>query len=259
MQATYLGYIASTGMESMNYWITDEVLHPFDTEEKSIESIYRLPRCWVAYKPYGDAPDVAPCPNLDDNVVFGSLSCSSKMTEATIQTWSDILKKLPGSRLLLMDGSLLCEKIQQCVIERFAKFQITHQRLLLRSSTPMKEYLATYNEIDIVLDTFPRTGGTTTVEALWMGVPVITLAGKRYAERISTSKLKALGLEQLIANNQDEYVKKAVSLARNSAYRVALRQQLRSQMTKSPLCDADSLARAIESAYRSMWENYCSE
>ena len=258
VQATYLGYIASTGLESMNYWITDEVLHPFDTEEKCIESIFRLPRCWVAYKPYGSAPDIAPCPNLDDNVVFGSLNCSSKMTEATVETWCNILKELPGSRLLLMDGSLSSEKIQKCVIEKFANFQITSQRLLLRSNAPMYEYLATYNEVDIVLDTFPRTGGTTTAEALWMGVPVITLAGKRYAERISTSKLKALELDQLIAKNRNEYVKKAVSLARDPAYRSEIRQQLRPRMARSPLCDGDSLARAIESAYRSMWDNYCS-
>jgi predicted O-linked N-acetylglucosamine transferase (SPINDLY family) len=259
VQITYLGYIASTGLEAMDYWITDNVLHPDPTEEKCIETLYRLPRCWVSYKPSDQAPEVAACPNPDDHVLFGFLSCSSKMTESTIETWSNILNALPDSRLLLMDGSLAGDKIRKQVTDRFANYQIPPERLLLRPNASMREYLSTYNEIDIVLDTFPRTGGTTTAEALWMGVPVVTLAGKRYAERISASKLTAVGLEQLIADNREDYVRIAVALARNSAFRIELRAQLRRRMAQSPLCDTESLAREIELAYRAMWEKYCSE
>lgn len=259
VQITYLGYIASTGLEAMDYWITDNVLHPDPTEEKCIETLYRLPRCWVSYKPSDQAPEVAACPNPDDHVLFGSLSCSSKMTESAIETWSNLLKALPDSRLLLMDGSLAGDKIRKQVADRFANYQISPERLLLRPSASMSEYLSTYNEIDIVLDTFPRTGGTTTAEALWMGVPVVTLAGKSYAERISASELTAVGLEQFIADNREDYERIAVALARNSALRIELRAQLRQRMAQSPLCDAENLAREIESAYRSMWEKYCSE
>lgn len=257
VQVAYLGYIASTGLEAMSYWITDNILHPDPTEEKCVETIYRLPRCWVSYKPSDQAPEIAACPNPDEHVIFGSLSCSSKMTESAIETWSNILNALPDSRLLLMNVSLASDKIQKQVTDRFADYQIPPERLLLRPNAPMNEYLSTYNEIDIVLDTFPRTGGTTTAEALWMGVPVVTLAGKRYAERISASKLTAVGLEQLIADNREDYVRIAVALARNSALRTELREQLRQQMAQSQLCDGESLAREIESAYRSMWEKHC--
>ncbi len=259
VQITYLGYIAGTGLEAMNYWITDNVLHPDPIEEKCVETLYRLPRCWVSYQPSDQAPEVAACPNPGDHVLFGSLGCSSKMTESVIETWSNILKALPDSRLLLMNGSLTRDKIQKQVTGRFAAYQIPPERLLLRPNAPMNEYLSTYNEIDVVLDTFPRTGGTTTAEALWMGVPVVTLAGKRYAERISASELTAVGLERFIADNRGDYVRIAVALARDSALRIELREQLRPQMARSPLCDGESLAREIESAYRSIWKKYCSE
>ena len=259
VQVTYLGYIAGTGLEAMDYWITDNVLHPDPTEEKCVETLYRLPRCWVSYQPSDQAPEVAACPNPDDRVVFGSLGCSSKMTESAIETWSDILNALPDSRLLLMNGSLTSDKIQKQVTDRFADYQIPPERLLLHPNAPMREYLSTYNEIDIVLDTFPRTGGTTTAEALWMGVPVVTLAGERYAERISASELTAVGLERFIADNREDYVRIAVALARNPALRIELREQLRQQMAQSALCDAENLAREIESAYRSIWKKYCSE
>ena len=258
VQATYLGFFASTGLEAMDYWITDAVLHPPDTTEPSVERIVRLPRCWVCYQPPAEAPPVSPCPNTDERVVFGSFSNLSKLTPAVIRTWAELLRRLPGSRLLLMDKPLVEARTRRRLAERFVHEGISAEQLMLRAGVPFMHYLATYAEVDIVLDPFPRTGGTVTAEALWMGVPVVTLAGRYYVERISASKLTALGLEDLITRSQEEYLDRAVSLARDPGRREVLRTGLRERMRQSPLCDGKELAEAMEVAYRTMWEQYVS-
>ncbi len=259
VQVTYLGFFAPTGLATMDYWITDEVLHPLNTLEQSTEIIYRLPRCWVCYQPPELAPDVSPRNTSDKPIVFGSFSNLSKLTTEVIKTWSQILHKLPESFLLVMARPLGETKIQSLLAEKFASHGITQNRLILRKGVPYKEYYATYAEVDIVLDTFPRTGGTTTAQALWMGVPVITLAGKRYVERISASKLAAIGLEDLITYSQEEYIEKALSLAHDSSRRADLRENLRRRMAQSPLCNGEDLARTMETAYLSMWERFVSK
>jgi predicted O-linked N-acetylglucosamine transferase (SPINDLY family) len=256
IQATYLGFFASTGLAAMDYWITDAVLHPQDTAELASEKILRLPRCWVCYRPHELAPDVAPCPHADERVTLGSFSNVSKLTPEVIETWSRILRELPESRLLLMDRAMKDPMVRTRLLDRFAACGVTQERLWLRDGAPRAQYFATYAEVDIVLDAFPRTGGTTTAEALWMGVPVVTLAGQRYVERISASKLMALGLDELIARDREEYVAIALSLARDPARRAALRASLRDTMARSALCDGAGLARAMEAAYLSMVERH---
>ncbi len=258
VQATYLGGLAASGLEAMDYWITDEVLHPPETQEQTLESIYRLPRCSFCYQPSAEAPGVSPCPNIDDQVVFGSFHHLSKLGPGLITTWSRLLHQLPNSRLFLMDKSLGDSKTRQRLIEQFRQKDIPVNRLSINTGLPYHEYLTAYSQIDIVLDAFPRTGGTTTAEALWMGVPVVTLAGQGYAGRISASKLAALGLEDLVAHSREDYIDKAVSLARDPDRRVALRTKLREKMTESPLCDSRGLAHAMENAYLRMWERFSS-
>jgi len=158
-----------------------------------------------------------------------------------------------------MANSLRDPKIRSLLVDRFASHGITQERLLLRNGAPRDQYYATYAEVDIVLDPFPRTGGTTTAEALWMGVPVVTLAGQRYVERISASKLTAVGLEDLIADCEEHYIEKALSLAHDPIRRAELRTGLRNGMAKSSLCNGEDLARAMESAYKIMWARYLSE
>lgn len=259
VQATYLGFFAATGLAAMDYWITDEVIHPADTQELSVEEIYRLPRCWVCYQPPESAPDVAPCPSADSNVVFGCFSQLSKVTTEVIETWSRLLNLLPESRLLVMANALADTKVCERFLKAFMEHEVSPERLILRKGEPYSQYFATYAEVDIVLDPFPRTGGTTTAEALWMGVPVVTLAGQRYVERISASKLTALGLTDLIATSREEYLEIALSLAHDPARRRGLRENLRARMAHSPLCDGPGLARAMESAYMTMWERYLAE
>jgi predicted O-linked N-acetylglucosamine transferase (SPINDLY family) len=254
VQATYLGFFAGTGLEAIDYWITDEVLHPLDTSETTVEKIYRLPRCAFCYLPPAGAPPVAPCPNDGERVVFGSCNHISKLAPPVIETWSHILRDLPGARLLIMYKPGGDPDTQELILRRFASHGISPDQLLVRANAPIAQYLATYAEVDIVLDAFPRTGGTTTAQALWMGVPVVTLAGERYAGRISASKLVAVGLADLITTGQQEYSRKAIALARDPGRREALRNTLRESMARSSLCDGPGLARALESAYRRMWE-----
>lgn len=254
VQVTYLGYFAGTGLSEMDYWITDNVIHPANTKETSEETIYRLPRCWVCYQPPEEAPDVSVSPTCDNQVVFGSFNKLSKLTPDVIETWSILLHKLPGSRLLVMDRAFRENVTQQLYVERFSRYRIAKNRLLFRSGGSYENYLSTYAEVDIILDTFPRTGGTTTAEALWMGVPVVTLAGEYYVERISASKLTAIGLEHLVTYNKEDYVSRAVELASAPEQRAMLRNSLRKTMAESALCDSPGLANAIEAAYLNMWQ-----
>jgi predicted O-linked N-acetylglucosamine transferase (SPINDLY family) len=255
IQAMYLGYCASSGLDVMDYWITDDVLHPPDTPERTSERIHRLPRCSFCFRPPEEAPPVAARPDPGERVTFGSFSHLSKLQPDVIATWSRILTCLPHSRLLLMDKHLADVELKRQLLQRFADHDIPPERLILHNRLPYEQYLATYAEVDLVLDPFPRTGGTTTAEALWMGVPVITLAGQRYVERISMSKLTALGLPALITHTRDEYVDTAVALAQDAAARQHLRSGLRERMAASPLCDGVTLARAMESAFRGMWQH----
>jgi len=252
VQASYLGFFAATGLETIDYWITDEVLHPPDTKEQTVEQIYRLPRCSFCYLPPEEMPAISSVPGNDSQVTFGSFHELSKLTPAVFETWGEILNTLPDSRLLLMEKSLADSQTRQQILERFSQLGISAERLLLKEGAQFAEYLTVYSQIDIVLDSFPRTGGTTTAEALWMGVPVITLAGQRYVERISASKLTTLGLEDLIADSREDYINKALSLARNPTLRSELRATLRKKMTESPLCNGKDLANAMETAYETM-------
>jgi predicted O-linked N-acetylglucosamine transferase (SPINDLY family) len=252
VQVTYLGGFAATGLRTMDYWLTDWVLHPPDTQELATEKIMRLPRSWVSYQPPEIAPEVAGCPNENGRIVFGSFSNLSKLVPEVLQVWSRILDDLPGSRLLVMDRPLRDAGVREMVLSRLEESGIDRERLILQAGLPYQEYLGVYSQVDIVLDPFPRTGGTTSAEAIWMGVPLITLEGDRYVGRISSSQLVATGLQEFIARSIEEYVEKAVELARNPQRRAFLRRTMREQMRASEFCNGSSLARAVEQAYLCM-------
>ncbi len=253
VQATYLGYFATTGLAAMDYWISDETLHPPDTVELATETIFRLPRCCLVYSPPRDAPPVS-LPEKGDDITFGSFNHFTKITPECIALWSEVLRAVPGSRMLLKNRQLADTTIRAALKACFASHGIEGERLILLSHVAdHREHMALYNRMDISLDTVPRTGGSTTADALWMGVPVITLAGGRFVQRLSASMLDAVGLGELIAHSGDDYVDRAVGLARDPERRMALRVSLRDRMAASPLCDARGLARALEDAYRVMW------
>ena len=164
---------------------------------------------------------------------------------------------MPQARLLIKTKQLADTKAIVSIQKQFAAHGISAERLILLPHEPsQQEHLATYGSVDIALDTIPRTGGSTTAEALWMGVPIISLAGERFIERLSASMLHAVGLDELIADSQEDYVAKAAALAKDPQQRTQLRASLRERMSTSPLCDAKGLVYSLESAYRDMWLKY---
>ena len=255
IQITYLGYCNTTGLKSMDYWITDSVLHPEDTFELAVEDIVRLQRCWTCYQPPVDAPEIKTDMLANKIITFGSFNNVSKLSKNVIECWSQLLKEVANSRLILKARQLADPFIQEKISAQFAQNGINSEQLILLPSTP--SYMSDYNRIDIALDTFPRTGGVTTADALWMGVPVITLSGQRYIERQGASILNAIGLDELITSTPEEYITRAVTLAKNHTQRAELKSSMRQLMTNSPLCDGQDLAEALETTYRKMWHTWC--
>jgi predicted O-linked N-acetylglucosamine transferase (SPINDLY family) len=192
-------------------------------------------------------------------VTFGSFNNPAKMTDAVVALWARVLHGVPGSRLLLKYlNRFASPELAEITLRRFAVHGIGPDRLVLRGGRlPRLAQLAQLNQIDIALDPFPFNGCTTTFEALWMGVPVVTLEGRRWLGRMSGSFLGHAGLEELIARDADDYVALAGRLAGDVARRGVLRGDLRRRLLASPLCDAEGHARSLVAAYRGLWREWC--
>ena len=258
IQASYLGYFATTGIPTIDYWITDHHLHPVDTEEKTSETIWRLPRCYVAYQPSPEALEVNPLPALSSEyITFGCLNNFSKLNPFLLSLWAKILQALPQSRLILKSHyHNLDDPEEKQSVELFLQEQgfNLEQVELIDSPTLAEDYFALYHRIDIHLDTFPYNGCTTTCDALWMGVPVLTLAGDRKIQRMGNSLLQAIGLGDWIAHSPEEYVNKAIAFAQDLEAIAQLRTSLRERFQKSQLGDIEGLTLALENAYQQMWK-----
>ncbi len=255
IQVTYLGYFSTTGLSAMDYWLSDRILTPEDTLERSSERIWRLPRCCLAYRPPSSAPEVRP--RADGEIVLGCFNNIAKAGEQSFELWAEVLGRLPRARLVLKSTVLADPAYRQQVLDRFEGLGVAPDRIETRPMTEtIAEHLAMYGDVDIALDTVPRTGGTTTAEALWMGVPVVTLAGRRFIERLSATMLLAVGLDELVTDDRQAYVDRVVALAADRQRLGRLRLDLRRRMRDSPLCDGRGLAQAIEQAYRAMWHHF---
>jgi len=257
IQASYLGYFATTGIPTIDYWITDHHLHPVETEEKTSETIWRLPRCYVAYQPSPETPDVNPLPALNSEyITFGCLNNFSKLNPFLLSLWAKILQALPQSHLILkthyhnLDDSEEKEGVELFLQEQGFNLE---QVELIDSPTSAEDYFALYHRIDIHLDTFPYNGCTTTCDALWMGVPVLTLAGDRKIQRMGNSLLQGIGLGDWIANTPEQYVNKAITFARDLEAIALLRTSLRQRFQQSQLGDIKGLTLALENTYQQMW------
>lgn len=260
VQVTYLGYPNTTGLEVVDFRITDTWADPpGTTEHLHTEELVRLPGGFLSYRP----PDGAPEPVLEPSrnrgeVTFGSFNKALKVSPETLDTWAQILERVPGSRLLLKSDTFSHESGRAAFTKRLEALGIDADRVeLLPARLTLEEHLTLYERIDIGLDPFPYNGTTTTCEAMWMGVPVVTLAGEVHAGRVGVSLLTAVGLEDLIAATVDDYVEIAAGLAADRARIGALRHELRDRMRRSPLCDATSTATELEHAYRALWRRWC--
>lgn len=260
VQAHYLGYFASTGLTEMDYWIGDEILTPAALDKHFCEQVWRLPRVWVSYEGISDAPVPDWQPADDGNIWVGSFNNLAKLTPTTLALWAKVLHALPEGRLLLKTKELADAGNRRRILDVMAGHGISAERIELkdRSATPdWSAHMAYYNRLDIALDPAGGlAGGTTTCDALWMGVPVITLEGDRMASRMTASMLGAIGHPEWIAGTESEYVDKTVVLARDVRQREILRPAQREQMAHSPLCDAKDLAASLEKAYIDMYEHW---
>jgi protein O-GlcNAc transferase len=253
VQMTYLGYPNTTGLVTMDYRLTDAIADPPGSEAWYTEKLLRLPDCFLCYAPPANSPLLVRTA-LQQSITFGSLNRMAKLTDAMIVLWAQILAATPHSRLMLKDAIFLDRQICNVLRSRLEKFGIDPRCVTLECPRMQHaDHLALYNSIDIALDTFPYNGTTTTCEALWMGVPVITLAGEVHASRVSLSILTAIGHAELAAHSPEEYVQLAVNLAGDPTRRARLHENLRGDMARSPLIDGKTFARSVEAAYRQMW------
>ncbi len=259
VQVTWLGYPNTTGLSTIDYRITDAVADPPGASDRYCsETLYRLPECFSVYQPPDPCPTCGPLPARDQGfVTFGSFNNMAKVTRPTIELWSRLLKTVPGSRLVLKFHGLGVPSLQRTVCRAFAEFGIDAGRLeLLGKDESQAQHLLRYHLIDIALDPFPYSGTTTTCDALWMGVPVITLAGQVHATRVGVSQLSSLGHADLIAGSEDQYVEIARKLATDLDRLDAIRNGLRRRMAESPLMDYARFTHNLENAYREMWKKW---
>ena len=260
VQVSWIGYPNTTGINAIDYRITDSIADPeILTDKYHTEELVRLPKGFLCFKPNENSPNVSPSPyEKNKYITFGSLSDSAKVSQEVIKTWSVILKSVPNSCLFLKSRALAENETRLWYLDMFEKFEISRNRIkfsgLVQSFT---EHLDAYKNIDISLDTFPYSGTATTSEALWMGVPIITLAGDRFAGRTGASILTQIGLKDLITKDKDSYIKTAVTLAGNLSHLNYLRNNLRSQISKSQFFNNKEFAHQVETAYRDMWEKWC--
>lgn len=256
VQVTFLGYPATTGLAAIDYRITDPVVDPPGSERYYREKLFRLPTGLWCYRPVGDTPDIGGLPAAASGLVtFGSMNSVIKLNARVIDTWSKILVAVPESRLLIATVPKGEPRIR--IAEQFAASGIAETRLEFVERRAPKEFTELFARIDIALDPFPCGGGTSTCESLWMGVPVITLAGDEFRARAGLSILSCAGLGRLIAYNLDEYVDQSIALAADIAALSNLRRNLRRNLLESRFCDVGGYVAALELAYRTMWREWC--
>ncbi len=261
VQIKWVGMQAhSSGLAEMDWFLTDGWETPDGFERLYSERLLRLPDGYVCYSPPAHAPDVAPLPALANGfITFGCFNNLAKITPRVIETWATILRRLPDARLVLKTHQLSDGPTAERFRSAFAALGIAADRLEMRGSSGHRAFMGEYGDIDIVLDPFPYSGGLTTCEALWMGVPTIALPGEIFASRHSTSHMSNAGLADWVAGSLDAYVEMAVARAGNLQALAALRAGLRERVRRSPLCDAPRFGKNLGTALRHAWQTWCEE
>ena len=256
VQIGYLGYPTVTGVSAIDFRITDSVIDPGDMPPFASEASLRLPRTMFCYTPDAAAPPLAPPPALAQRfITFGSFNNIAKVTDHTLELWAAVMREVPGSRLLLK-ASTMAQASNRSDIERFmAARGIEAERLTLIARTPSTDsHLAVYQQVDIALDTYPYNGATTTCEALWMGVPVVSLRGRTHPSRMGASILGAIGREDCVANDDAGYVALAAALAADVASLAAWRAAARDHLCAGPLLDRQGFTRDFEALIEHAWQ-----
>ena len=260
VQITWLGYPGSTGLDAMDYRCSDPLADPPDEANRfSSEQVLHLPRTNWCFDPLSGSPDVSSLPALTaPGLTYGSFNNFGKISATTLDMWAEILRRTPGSRLVLKNVAMRSPAAVKLIKQQLSSRGVNTSRLeLLGKDESLLEHLTQYNRIDVSLDTFPYHGTTTTCEALWMGVPSIVLAGPGHASRPGVSLLANVGLGDLVAQTPEEYVANAVRLAEDLPRLTEIRAGLRQRMQTSPLMDGPAFARDMEAGYREVWRQWC--
>jgi predicted O-linked N-acetylglucosamine transferase (SPINDLY family) len=260
VQVSWIGYPATTGLDTIDWRLTDAIADPPGLTEKfHTEKLWRLPGPFLCFSPQADAPAVSEPPYKRNGFVsFGCFNNGSKIRDPVLAVWARVIKGLSGSRIVVKNRTLSDAVFRKELRDRFRAAGGDPAALVLHGFEPTPTaHLALYAEVDIALDTFPYNGTTTTCEALWMGVPVVTLAGDSHVSRVGVSLLTNAGLGDLVAHTEDEYVSILMTLAGDHERREKLRRSLRDQMLNSPIGDAPLFTRHLEGAYRAMWRQWC--
>ena len=257
VQASWLGYFATTGLAEMDYFLGDPHMAPKNEHHHFSEQVWNLPETWLCLTPPSQTIPVSPLPALKNRyITFGNFGNLSKMGEEVVKRWALILRCVPNSKLFLKARQLADAAVVRETQRRFANHDVAVDRLILEAPSARAEYLAAYNRVDMVLDTFPYPGGTTSSEALWMGVPVLTLKGDRFLSRLGESIARNAGQANWIAEDLDDYVNKAVAFASDLPRLADMRATLRQRVLETPLFDVERFARNFGEAVQSIFSRH---
>ncbi len=259
VQINMIGFPSTTGLSAMDYRITDDLCDPPGvTDAFNTEKLLRMPRIFWCYQPPHKAPDIGPLPAEQNGfVTFSSVNNFTKVTPDVQRMWAELLKAVPNSRLILQTSAMASQHTQKVVTKIFSDAGVSPDRLDFRPWSNLETYFQLLDRSDMTLDPYPFNGGTTTCHSLWMGAPVITLAGDRHASRMGLSMMTAIGLPEFVAHTPEEYVQIAVRFANDLPRLREIRAGMRDRLKASPLLDGAGYTRNLEAAYRQVWCKWC--
>jgi len=257
IQVTYLGYAGTTGLEQIDYRFTDVLAEPANSQDFHTEELFFLPEGFLCYKPPVLSPPLTSPPVMRKGyITFSSFNNNGKVNLDIMALWAEVLKANEGSRLLMKFQRASEQEIKDHYYRQFERLGISRERLEIHGWKTFIEHMQLYSEVDIALDIYPYNGTTTTCEALWMGIPVISLVGQRHVSRVGLSLLSRVGMEFFACSRPDEYVAKATALAKKPEALAKIRASMRARMVET-LCNCEKFASYVEQAYRKMWHKWC--
>jgi predicted O-linked N-acetylglucosamine transferase (SPINDLY family) len=258
VQVSWLGYFATTGVAEIDHLIGDPWTLPDSEAVHFTENIWRLPQTRLCFTAPACSPLVNDLPAASNGALtFGCFNNVAKVTDDVVAVWARVLRAVSNGRLLLKSPPLREPALRHALIDKFAAHGIGADRLTLEGLSSREDYLARYGQVDIALDPFPFPGGTTSVESMWMGVPVLTMSGKSFLARQGLGLMMNVGLPDWVAADADDYVRLAATHAADLAGLAELRAGLRQRMLGSPLMDAPRFAAHLQEALRGMWQQHC--
>ncbi|MBS0188858.1 MAG: tetratricopeptide repeat protein [Planctomycetes bacterium] len=259
IQYTYMGYPNTTGIPAIDFRIVDAFTDPPGSDHLATEKLVRMEGSFLCYTPPPHAGDCAPCPSIANGyVTFGSFNTHTKISNHVLEVWAGLLHKVPNSRLFLKSMALAMPATRERVWALLESFGVDRARVELQGETKGKsEHMQMYAKVDIALDPWPYNGTTTTVEAMYMGVPVVTIEGNSHVSRVGVSLLNNIGVPDLVAKSEEDYVRICAELAADQPRRVELRSGLRAMVTGSVLCDHAGFTRRLEAHFRQSWREWC--